>query len=385
MDSLFAGKNGFVWWFGTVEDNNDDLGIGRIRVRITGWHNPDDVELPTSDLPWSSVITSIENAAIGGTGRTPVGPQPGTRVIGFFLDGETGQQPMVFGTLTGSAVSTSERAISEGSTSQQPSILDYIPGANIFTREGDCPEGSTSQIDSRHDGEISTIPSTIKINKDEWSLPCTGFVSSAYGEVQRRSHRGVDICPAGFFKQNSSGSSHVGGILRGPTGLPIYAAADGKVVHRWTKDEGQKGSRTTYDKNKQGSRSFGNCIVIQHNTSTGPFVTVYAHLGENQDPSLDGPDSGVLVNVGDTVSKGQQIGTMGRTHVWDSLTHLHFEIRVGTGLPAAPNHINPGIVFPQLSHRHNSYRSWVDSQNKYNVDPIFNPKKAPVIARDRPL
>jgi len=384
MDMLFAGKNGFVWWFGKVEENNDDLGIGRVKVRIDGWHNPDDTELPTADLPWAGIIMPVDNAGVGGAGRTPVGMLPGTRVAGFFLDGESGKQPMVFGTLVGSAISTVERAVEEGSTPQQPSVLDYIPGASIFTREGDCPEGSTTETTSYNE-PISTIPSDIKINKDEWCLPCTGFVSSAYGEVQRRSHRGVDICPAGFYKQTSPGASHVGGILRGPTGNPVYAAADGKVVYRWSKDQGQKGSLTTYDKNKQGSRSFGNAIVIQHNTSTGPFVTVYAHLGSNQDPSLDSANSGVLVNVGDVVTKGQQIGTMGRTHVWDSLTHLHFEIRVGTGLPATPNHINPGIVFPQLSHRHNSYRSWVDSQNKYNIDPIFDPKKAPVIARDRPV
>lgn len=380
MDNLFAGKNGFIWWFGVVEENNDDLGVGRCKVRIHGWHNPDDTEIPTNDLPWAVVITSINNAAIGGIGTTPVGPQPGTRVFGFFLDGEIGQQPVILGTLPGDAVTSTIRSINEGSTPQQPSILDYLPNS-IFTREGDCPDGYQTDTSSK----TSVIPSNIKINKSEWTLPCTGFVSSAYGETQRRSHRGVDICPAGFFKQTSPGASHLGGILRGPTGIPVYAAAEGKVVYIWSKNEGQRGSGTTYDKNRQGSRSFGNAIAIQHNLSTGLFVTIYAHLGENQDPNIDSPQSGILVSVGDTVRGGQQIGTIGRTHVWDSLTHLHFEIRTGTGLPKSPNHINPGIVFPQLAQRHSSYRSWVDGQNIYNVTPIFNPAKAPVIAKGRPL
>lgn len=382
MDGLFAGKNGFVWWFGVVEDNNDNLGIGRCKVRIHGWHNPDDVEIPTKDLPWACVVTSINNAAVGGVGTTPIGPQPGSRVFGFFIDGEIGQQPMIIGTLPGVAVSTSQRAVAEGSTPQQPSILDYMTGST-FTREGDCHDGY--QVDTTSSQQTPVTTGNSNINKSEWSLPFTGFVSSAYGETQRRSHRGVDICPAGFFKQTSAGAPHVGGILRGPTGLPVYAAADGRVVYIWRKSRGLRGSPTTYDKNKSGSRSFGNAIAIQHTLSTGSFVTVYAHLGSNQDPSLDSDTSGIMVSVGDTVSRGQQIGTVGRTHVWDSLTHLHFEIRTGTGLPANPNHINPGEVFPQLYHRHNSYRSWVDAQNSYSVSPIFDPKKAPVIARGLPV
>jgi hypothetical protein len=39
----FAGKNGFIWWTGVVEDRKDPLKLGRCRVRCIGWHNPNKV------------------------------------------------------------------------------------------------------------------------------------------------------------------------------------------------------------------------------------------------------------------------------------------------------------------------------------------------------
>jgi FolB domain-containing protein len=34
----FMGKNGFVWFYGVVEDRHDPLYLGRVRVRCIGWH-----------------------------------------------------------------------------------------------------------------------------------------------------------------------------------------------------------------------------------------------------------------------------------------------------------------------------------------------------------
>ncbi len=34
----FAGRDGFNWWVGEVEDNQDPSQLGRVRVRILGWY-----------------------------------------------------------------------------------------------------------------------------------------------------------------------------------------------------------------------------------------------------------------------------------------------------------------------------------------------------------
>jgi len=382
-DILFAGKNGFYWWFGIVESNGDPLCLGRCRVRIHGWHNENDVELPTDSLPWAYPTMPLTNACIAGIGEAPVGPQPGSKVWGFFIDGQTGQQPVMIGAIPGESVYEYRGNLEYGSTPWQPSFEnDFNPQ---FSREGDCPDG----YDEDTTRSNTKIPDqrNININPSEWSLPFTGFVSSAYNESRgSSSHHGVDICPAGFYSQSSAGSSHLNGRLRGPTGLPVYAAAGGEVVYIWKANKGQRGVQTQYDKTGRGSRSYGNAIAIRHKLSTGTYTTIYAHLGVSQDAGLDVAGAGIEVMIGDTITKGQRIGTCGRSHVYNSLTHLHFEIRIGTELPAANNHINPGRVFPQLFGRHWAYLSWVNSQTKYNIENLpFSVADAPVIAKQNPI
>ena len=97
----YLGKNGFVWWHGVVEDVNDPLKIGRLRVRILGYHTDDKVLLPTEDLPLAMVLQPITSAAVSGVGTSPTGAVRGTWVMGFFRDGESAQDPVVMGSFAG--------------------------------------------------------------------------------------------------------------------------------------------------------------------------------------------------------------------------------------------------------------------------------------------
>lgn len=381
IDQNFMGKNGMVWWFGTVESNADPEGIGRCRVRIDGWHTENDEDLPTDCLPFAFPILPITNTGTGGVGETPVGPCPGTRVYGFFLDGHIGMNPAMVGVLAGRKPENAvvPKAVEYGSTNWLPNTDDLISPTLIETE--DCPTGypATQSINlSLPD------PRTLELNPSEWAIPFTGFVNSAYGE-RGGQHYGVDICPAGIFKQQNPGAPHVANVLLGPTGLPCHAAADGEVVFIWTADKGSGGRPSKYDlKGKPESRSFGNAIAIRHTLSTGTYTTIYAHLGISQDPAKDKPGAGILVKVGDKVKRGQLIGYVGRSHNREQLTHLHFEIRVGAGLPRSNNHINPGRIFPQLLHKHEPLVSWCKSRNKYDAEPELQPSSAPVIALEGP-
>lgn len=97
----FLGKDGFAWFFGVVEDRKDPLKIGRVRVRILGFHSDDKNVLPTKELPWATPIQGITSAAIGGKGSTPIGLLEGTWVLGFFSDPGSYQIPMVLGSIAG--------------------------------------------------------------------------------------------------------------------------------------------------------------------------------------------------------------------------------------------------------------------------------------------
>lgn len=115
LKSNFVGKDGFIWWIGQVADpsvwRNDKTSLTnekgetntsgwayRCKVRIVGYHSFSKNELPDSDLPWAHVLTSAADGAPaqGGFGKVPmlIG---GESVVGFFLDGDEAQQPVVMG------------------------------------------------------------------------------------------------------------------------------------------------------------------------------------------------------------------------------------------------------------------------------------------------
>ena len=82
-------------WTGVIEDYDDPLENGRLRVRIFGYHNPDKIVLPTHCLPWAMVGLPV-NAS-----RPSNAPSLGDWVVGFFLDGESAQFPVVTHVLPG--------------------------------------------------------------------------------------------------------------------------------------------------------------------------------------------------------------------------------------------------------------------------------------------
>lgn len=95
------GKLGFIWWQGVVEDIDDPLKLGRCRVRIIGFHSSSKSDIPTENLPWATPIQPIISPAISGIGISPTGILCGTWVFGFFRDGQSAQQPVIFGTVAG--------------------------------------------------------------------------------------------------------------------------------------------------------------------------------------------------------------------------------------------------------------------------------------------
>ena len=71
--------------YGIVEDRNDPLKIGRVRVRVHSYHSADKGKIATPDLPWSHVIMPVTTAGLGGFGNQHSLVE-GTTVFGFFRD-----------------------------------------------------------------------------------------------------------------------------------------------------------------------------------------------------------------------------------------------------------------------------------------------------------
>jgi hypothetical protein len=96
----FAGLNGFIWWLGEVENGVDPLGVGRAQVRIFGWYGD---TVTTEDLPWAMPMHSINNRYTFQPLKDKFHSSDGKGdwVLGFFMDGEAAQFPIMMGVLPG--------------------------------------------------------------------------------------------------------------------------------------------------------------------------------------------------------------------------------------------------------------------------------------------
>ena len=125
----FMGAEGFVWFYGVVEDRKDPLFLGRVKVRCIGFHTDDKTLIPTEDLPWADVIQPITSAAISGIGTTPTGLVEGTHVLGFFRDGQEAQEPVILGTSGGvpENISNPDRGFHDSRTIEERKNAPYPP------------------------------------------------------------------------------------------------------------------------------------------------------------------------------------------------------------------------------------------------------------------
>ena len=89
-----------IHYYGIVEDRNDPLEIGRVRVRIHGLHTENKSLIATPDLPWSQVILPTTSAGLSGFG-TQHGLVEGSTVVGFFRDETDMQDFIVLGSVAG--------------------------------------------------------------------------------------------------------------------------------------------------------------------------------------------------------------------------------------------------------------------------------------------
>jgi hypothetical protein len=114
----FLGRDGFIWWVGQIalketskwdesdlpsKEESKELYYNRVKVRIFGYHTGNCEDLPDVQLPWAHIlIPPGESNGVGKQGRAH-NYQGGETVIGFFLDGDDAQQPVIFGSLYKSA------------------------------------------------------------------------------------------------------------------------------------------------------------------------------------------------------------------------------------------------------------------------------------------
>lgn len=161
----FAGKNGFVWWIGIVEDRQDPLKLGRCRVRCVGWHAEDKMHLPTNMLPWAMPSYPVNNV-------NTYAPKESDMVFGFFTDGENAQSPVMLGVFPSIPLksSNSQESFGDGRTTEQLLSAPLKPDetATLYPRKLDEPTTSRlARNDSDYPSPINQSKQQKKLNKVE--------------------------------------------------------------------------------------------------------------------------------------------------------------------------------------------------------------------------
>ncbi|WP_274981457.1 peptidoglycan DD-metalloendopeptidase family protein [Vagococcus lutrae] len=148
------------------------------------------------------------------------------------------------------------------------------------------------------DKEVLKIVEDIEIDDKDWGYPLEEKATTVSGYEWR------------LDPFTGHADFHTGLDLPMPTGTRVLAARNGIVIQ--AADMGD---------------SYGNSVIIQHPTG---LLTRYAHMDK------------LSVKKGDTVSRGQMIGTVGSTGR-STGSHLHFELLNGKeGL--YKGHMNPNLI-----------------------------------------
>ena len=165
IQSNFIGRDGFRWWVGQVapEDAQGSQINGggwgdRVKVRILGYHPENDIELKNEELPWAHVLKSPE-AGSGRAGRgKPPKISPGDTVLGFFLDGDVAQQPVILGVFSSSvpaAAKSKDKGYSQPFTPFTGYTSKVKPNDNIAQSEAGDQNKLSSPTNRQVDAETA--------------------------------------------------------------------------------------------------------------------------------------------------------------------------------------------------------------------------------------
>lgn len=163
---------------------------------------------------------------------------------------------------------------------QQVSMTTRAASPKNARSQNTMPEPSKKPSVQKASVKRPKIPSKVpkRSGNGKFMQPVDGKVLSSYGPKK--------------------GGLHNDGVnIKAPRGAPVRAAENGVVVYTGSELEG-----------------YGNLVLVRHE---GRWMSAYAHLDKT------------LIKRGDTVRRGQSLGTVGSSGQVSS-PQLHFELRRGT-------------------------------------------------------
>jgi len=167
----FLGRDSFRWFIGVVTKYVDehpssgisgkDWGGAKARVRIIGHHPGATSVVKDEELPWAHVLVPLTMGA-GNDGAVLRGNvTEGATVIGFFLDGDDAQQPIIIGALFKEANIDSPNSWRQG-TNDFKTFKPETSAINPFNKDKETGRASTNGGAPTPGGEVHTKEGEIK-------------------------------------------------------------------------------------------------------------------------------------------------------------------------------------------------------------------------------
>lgn len=162
----YGGNANSPFFDGVVEEVDDPLLLGRVKVRVFGEHpaqkqKSETIGIPVEELPWMVPIQDITSAAVSGVGFSPTGIVRGSFVFGVWRD-KWHQDGVILGTYAGQY--TEKPDTQKGFCDPFGEYPRYVGNdVNILARGGLEGKGSSSVI-------IRDANSSIAVNPDDRPL-----------------------------------------------------------------------------------------------------------------------------------------------------------------------------------------------------------------------
>ena len=225
LKSNFIGRDGFRWWIGQIPPGeslgaqNKGSGWGnRFKVRILGYHPYSKADLPDEDLPWAGCLLP----ATSGTGASNLAQsvkyRPGDVVVGFFMDGDNAQIPMIMGAFGRT-----------GQVPQQAASDAFVPFTG-YTSNIDVPNGTLVPDESNEQNKDSQP--TPRSLSGEQTAKINSSGNGGKTEIPASKADGQVISPANACDDNFMDEvtnvleNFLGGIPKNPLGGVIGEASD---------------------------------------------------------------------------------------------------------------------------------------------------------------
>lgn len=251
----YMGYDGFVWFFGVVEDRNDPLQLGRVRVRPFTEYSG----LETDELPWARVLVPATSSSKLGVGVTPLGLEIGSVVFGFYADAQQMQFPMILGAIHAIPEKTGGDDFNPEYDLSKHGVSELARGTNRITKNllsqepasqyaAAYPYNKVIQTESGHVIEIDDTPdqerlhvyhksgSYIEISKDgravyksvgnTYQITAGDHIMQVAGDVNITVEGDTNITTTGTTNITSEGET----IVNSESGTTINSSGDTLVT-----------------------------------------------------------------------------------------------------------------------------------------------------------